>query len=564
MSNTVPFESIEISSCKTFHRINGVPLYTARFKQVQKFHEPGLAPVSSIDGSFHINIQGEAAYQERFLATFGFYQNLSAVTAHDGWRHIRPDGTSLYATNYSWCGNFQNNACVVQDKDSNFFHIDLQGERLYQENYRYVGDFRDGVAVVQKNNGLYSHINLLGQLLHNRWFLDLDVFHKGYARARDNAGWFHIDNYGSPIYSPRYAMVEPFYNGFARVETRHGELLRIDGKGRVVDRLREALTTPFQMLSADIVGYWKTQTIKAAVDLNIFNYLPASIEDLSKKIGVNELNTRRLLRALAELRLVNKTKEFYELTELSEFLTEKHKKSLQGAVKHWANAHYLAWTQLAQALKENKPAYENLFDVPLFDWLDKDNDRLIEYQGAMTSYARHDYPEIIRQIDFSNCATIIDACGGEGTLLQEVLISQPTLEGILLERPNVVKNVVIPSALVNRMRVIGFDVFKPWPEKADIIVLSRVLHDWNDDECILILRNAMSSLTNNGRIMIVELLLSDESDNGGMLDMNMLVITGGRERSLQEYELLASKVGLRFYELKNYRNYNILVFNKIS
>jgi hypothetical protein len=121
-----------------------------------------------------------------------------------------------------------------------YFHLLLDGQVAYTERYRYAGDYRDGIAVVQRQDGLHMHINLEGRQVHRRCFLDLDVFHKGFARARDAGGWHHIDLQGRPAYTRRFAAVEPFYNGQARVEDGDGSLLVINETGDEVVRLREA------------------------------------------------------------------------------------------------------------------------------------------------------------------------------------------------------------------------------------------------------------------------------------------------------------------------------------
>jgi hypothetical protein len=90
--------------------------------------------------------------------------------------------------------------------------------------------------VVQAEDGRSTHIEADGRFLHERWFLDLDVFHKGLARARDELGWMHIDRSGQPVYDRRFVMVEPFYNGQARVE-------RFDGAREVIDERAQVIVT---------------------------------------------------------------------------------------------------------------------------------------------------------------------------------------------------------------------------------------------------------------------------------------------------------------------------------
>lgn len=238
---SVSWQDLQVAPDRTHHLLDGRAAYVARFDEVLKFHAPGLAPVRDASGAYHIDATGRAAYPYRFLRTFGFYSNRAAVQTSDGWLHILPNGAPLYDQRYDWCGNYQEGLCTVRDREGIYYHLTSLGQPAYADHYRYAGDFRDGIAVVQGENGLHTHIDRLGGQVHGRWFVDLDVFHKGFARARDIDGWHHIDLCGVPIYRQRYAAVEPFYNGQARVEDFSGSLLVIDEFDKLIIRLRSGI-----------------------------------------------------------------------------------------------------------------------------------------------------------------------------------------------------------------------------------------------------------------------------------------------------------------------------------
>jgi hypothetical protein len=205
------------------------------FINALKFHEPGLAPVQDETGWYHINTEGKAIYNQRYKRTFGYYFNLAAVIDKDNnWFHIDAKGQRIYSQKFSWCGNFQENLCTVRDFNGNYFHINKNVERIYNRNYRYAGDFKDGYAAVRINNGLYKHIDYGGNDLNGKLFKDLGVYHKSYATAKDETGWFHIDKEGKEIYKERYALIEPFYNGFALVESFDGKKFIINEKGEII------------------------------------------------------------------------------------------------------------------------------------------------------------------------------------------------------------------------------------------------------------------------------------------------------------------------------------------
>lgn len=110
----------------------------------------------------------------------------------------------------------------------------MDGKRLYADNYRYAGDFKDGYACVKLISGGFMHIDGTGAPLNDKVFNDLGVFHKGFATAKDNEGWHHIDVHGNALYAERYLIAEPFYNGFALVTNFDGNKLIINENGEEV------------------------------------------------------------------------------------------------------------------------------------------------------------------------------------------------------------------------------------------------------------------------------------------------------------------------------------------
>lgn len=550
---------ITLSECETHHLKNGVPLYNQRFNKVLKFHAPGFAPVKDKAEAYHIGLNGQPVYKHRYDEVFGYYEGFAAVREAGAWFHVDECGEPVYKDRYEWCGNFQNGSCVVKSNHG-YAHINHKGGLLYQHYYAYAGDFRDDIAVIQDFNGRYTHIKKTGKSLHQQFYQDLDVYHKSYARAKDSEGYCHIDLKGCPIYAQRYAMIEPFYNGIARVETFFGELLRINEQGHVLESLRAPTISAFQQLSSDLVGFWRSQTIKAAVSLGVFEQLPATSSDLTDHMQLPLTSTKRLLRALAELGLVRQEQDIFHLTEKSVYLTKAHPLSLQSAAKHWADENYQAWTALTNALHSGQEVYSEKFGMPIFDWLSRNPDHLQDYQAALNSYAKHDYHVFADKLDLSAYQTIIDAAGGKGVLLQSILESHPHLAGELLEMDAVVNELSFPVILGSRASARSFDLFKPWPSQADVVFLARVLHDWNDEQCVVILKHATQAIKKGGELCVIEFDFPENSYSGGLLDLNMLLVTGGQERSLSEYKALAKQAGLSFMGKIDSQYYHLLRF----
>lgn len=539
-----------LSEDATHHVFQGFPAYGSRFHGVQKFHEPGLAPVHDTSGAYHINPDGRSAYPERYSQTFGFYEHRAAVSSGGNWFHILPDGSPSYSERHAWCGNYREGRCAVRTHDGGYFHIGIDGNPVYGGRYRYVGDFRDGHAVVQGEDGRHTHIDAFGNLLHGRWFEDLDVFHKGHARARDSHGWHHVDMSGKPLYGERFRNVEPFYNGQARVEGLDGSLLIVDESGAALLPLRPSQLSSLEILSSDMVGAWRTQTIRAAAELGVFEILPATPEVLEGKAGLAPAMGARLLRALLELGLVSRDAEgLYRPTERGSILLNAHSHSLAEAAVMWGQEHYTAWMGITDSLQTGGSSFQRMHGANIFDWMKDRPGERENFHAALSSYACHDYRSLPERIDFTAHRTLLDAGGGKGELMFGLLRACPSLRGVVMDRPEVVESARAPGDVASRCQFVAGDLFAKWPVQTDSVILARVLHDWPDAAALQILRIARAAIEKSGTLYVVEMVLDEVSGNGGLLDLNMLVMTGGTERTEGQFRLMLKEAGFQMQRL---------------
>lgn len=540
------WQQFTIAPAGTHHLNEGAPAYTERFDEVLAFHAPGLAPVRLNGNAWHIHPDGQATYPNRFRRTFGFYEGLAAVISENGWHHINPDGTDAYPERYAWCGNFQCGRCTVRELDGHYFHITPEGMPAYAERWRYAGDFIGGVGVVQGKNGRSTHIDAAGRIVHDCWFLDLDVFHKGFARARDGEGWMHINNTGQPVYTRRFASVEPFYNGQARVERFDGGLEIIDESGLVTCELRSVLRSEFAALSGDLVGFWRTQTIAAAVELGIFEALPGSVATIAQACSLLPDRAQRLLRALAELSLVTKDGQHWRLTARGEYLRSDHPWTLSGAAREYGHYFPEMWQTLPDAIRK-----EGNWSAPdIFGDLSGDESRRKAHHRMLQSYALHDYAAVPKAIALHGDERIVDAGGGLGVLSSALVTHYPNVRVLLLDRPEVIKQAMSTDLLSDRIEVRACDLFEPWGIEADAVVLARVLHDWNDSDALSILRHARATLSPGGRLFIVEMVIPVDGVAGSLCDLHLLMATGGQERTAAEYTSLMERSGFAFSDVR--------------
>ena len=539
------WQSLRVSACGTHHiDEHGWPAYDGRFDEVLKFHPPGLAPVRHNGQAWHIRGDGSPAYGQRFVRTFGFYEGLASVVAPSGWHHITADGREAYPARYAWCGNFQEERCTVRDDDGAYWHITPTGDAVYPDRWRYAGDYRDGIAVVQAADGRSTHIDLDGKAVHGRWFVDLDVFHKGYARARDEDGWMHIDFLGRSVYARRFQAVEPFYNGQARVERFDGALEVIDEGGETLVALRPPRRSEFASLSGDMVGFWRTQTIGAAVELGVIEALPATELEIAERCQLRDDGARRLLCALGELGLARHQASQWMLTRRGELLRANHPLTLADAAIEYARPLSTMWRRLPDILRRGSAG--SILDV--FDEVARDEARCFGHHRMLQSYARHDYAEVCRALDLRGDEHVVDAGGGLGVIAQMILDTYPSAEVTILERPEVV---ALGCNSIPRLRWRSGSLFEPWGLDADVVLLSRVLHDWDDSEAIRILAHARAALPRGGRVCIIEMLLPEAGVAGSLCDLHLLVVTGGRERTAEQFGRLLTAAG---FELATVRH----------
>ena len=549
----------------THHVRDGTPLYSKRFDGVLKFHEPGLAAVRRGGDAWHIRTDGVAAYARRFRRTFGFYEGRAAASDPDGWRHIRPDGTDLHAERFAWCGNFQGGRCAVREFGGSYLHLTTEGVPAYDARWRYAGDFRDRLAVVQSDDGRSTHIDPYGELVHRGWFLDLDVFHKGCARARDEDGWMHVDIAGRPLYRRRFTAVEPFYNGQARVERFDGGLEVIDETGVRVVELRSALRSEFAALSDDLAGFWRTQAICAAVELGVFEALPATSAEIAEVCGLEPARARRLLRALAELRLaahedggrsghtrharpetgepcsVTDEDDTWRATERGAFLNTGHPWTLADAAVEYGRMFPAMWEALPRALR-----VDSGWRAPdIFAEVAAGPARVTPHHRMLTSYARHDYAAVPAALGLRGDERVIDAGGGHGALAGLLVEAYPGLRVTVLDRPEVVERAACGSR-ADGVTFRAVDLFGPWDTDGDAVILARVLHDWDYAPALRILRHARCALPSGGRLFVVEMMLPEGGSAGGLCDLHLLAVTGGRERTVSEYAALLDHAGFSF------------------
>ena len=361
-----------------------------------------------------------------------------------------------------------------------------------------------------------------------------------------------MDLRGEPLYAGRFRYVEPFYNGQARVEEFSGALSVIDESGQTLLELRKPLRSELEILSGEMVGLWRTQTIRAAVELGLLEALPAPVAQLETGVltGLAPGTGRRIVNALMEVGLVSvDSAGICRPTDRGRYLTRDHPMSLADAALHWGRESYTAWSGITETLRTGTSAFPSKYGAGFFDWVAEERDRLESYQQAMATYARHDYESLTEVVDFSMNESVLDAGGGTGELAFALLRSRPGLTATVLDMPGVVQLASVPDDLEGRCRFVGGDLFREWPARSDAVILARVLHDWPDGDALRILKSARGAMDRKGMLYVVEMLLDEGAGAGGLLDLHMLVMTGGRERTVEQFAALLTHAGFEMIDV---------------
>lgn len=295
--------------------------------------------------------------------------------------------------------------------------------------------------------------------------------------------------------------------------------------------LRPATVSAFASLSADLVGHWRTDAIAGAVALGLFEQLPGTTSEIAGKLGLQADRISALLGALGELQLVQLVCGAWSLTDRGALLRHDHPLTLADAALEYAGPLRQLWADLPAAVRPGWRGPDVFGDVAA------DPVRAVSHHRMLRSYARHDYPALPKLFALRGHERILDVGGGVGVLAEALLAHQPTLRVTVLDRPEVTAQ--LPAGVTP----LAADLFGAWGVTADVVVLARVLHDWDDDCAAQILEEARRTLPSGGRLFVVELLRAADGCYGGLCDLHLLLATGGRERTAAAYGAMLDRAG---------------------
>jgi hypothetical protein len=313
-------------------------------------------------------------------------------------------------------------------------------------------------------------------------------------------------------------------------------------------------SSPAQQLGQIITAYWKSQAVYAAAELGIADLLrdgPQTAEHLAAATETHPDALFRLLRALASIGIFAETApRTFELTPLAELLRSDVPGSQRSLARMAGGEQFQAWGDFLYSVRTGNTAFDHRFGMPVFDFLSRHLEQARIFDGAMVGIHGQETAAVLEAYDFSTIDVLADIGGGNGSKLTAILRAHPRLRGILFDLSHVVERAraaVAEAGVADRCELRGGSFFEDVPAGADAYLMRHIIHDWDDEKSLAILGCIRRRIPATGRLLLVESVIPP--GNGPFwakfLDLTMLAVPGGKERTEAEYSKLLSQAGFR-------------------
>jgi len=300
-------------------------------------------------------------------------------------------------------------------------------------------------------------------------------------------------------------------------------------------------------------GYRNTALLYVAAKLGLPDLLssgPKSSAELAAILGAHAPSLHRVLRGLVALRICSQGADGrFGLTRGGKRLRTGPGESLRSQAILTGEEYVAAWGGLLHSALSGEAAFSHVFGMSPWEHRRRHPALAACFQATLAAGTAQVAAAVIAAYDFGRCRCVADLGGGQGILLAAILNAYPSVRGILFDQPHVIGDARLAlerAGVGGRCRLVGGDLLERIPEGADALLLKSVIHDWDDAQAVAILRQCRRSLDGQGRLLLIERLLParvlDDPD-AAFVDLHMLAVTGGRERSESEYRALMATAG---------------------
>lgn len=306
-------------------------------------------------------------------------------------------------------------------------------------------------------------------------------------------------------------------------------------------------------------GMTRSQALYTAAKLDIADRLGdsrKSISQLAQETQTHEASLYRLLRALASIGVFTEESPYtFTNTALSSLLRSDHPDSLRDMARLLASkAFWNSWGSLDYSVKTGEQAFHHIFHESIWSYFSSHPEEAEIFNRAMTSITAYEDVAVSELYEFSS-KTIADIGGGYGGLLTSILTKYATARGILFDTVSVIEQAqeCLSPQLREQVLFVAGSFFESVPVGGDVYLLKNILHNWPDEQCITILQNCQKAMASGGKILVIDRVMPQTNDSDQaetfFVDLIMLAMFGGYERSRKQMEQLYANAGLRLTRL---------------
>lgn len=298
-------------------------------------------------------------------------------------------------------------------------------------------------------------------------------------------------------------------------------------------------------------GEWVSRALYVVTKLEIADYLqdgPKSIQEIATFAQSNSESLHRVLHMLAGFGIFEEQDNgVFMNNDASSLLAKSNPDSLHALSIFYGEDIHTSWDQLLKSVNTGTPAFQLAFKQPVFSYFKENPAKAALFQDAMKEKSTAVIKSSLSSYNFGQFGSIYDIGGGYGQFMLAILGKHPHLNGMVFDLSEVIDSIPKrnPQIVTNRCQLRAGDFFSSIPKGGDAYLLKSVLHDWDDAKAEKILKNCHEAMNVNSRLLIVEVVLlpKDQSVYANCMDLLMLAITGGKERSLASFEKMLEKSG---------------------
>jgi hypothetical protein len=318
---------------------------------------------------------------------------------------------------------------------------------------------------------------------------------------------------------------------------------------------RKLAPPPFALLEL-VQGAMVSQAIHVATELRVAETLvdgPLEPRRIAERAGADPDSLHRLLRLLATHGIFAERKDGrFALTPMARALLPDHPMSMHGIARLMGHPiHWEDWGHLVDAVRTGEPSLPKLRGMGAFEYLEANPEYGAVFVDGMGAMSATETEPVLAAYDFARHGTVVDFCGGRGDLLAGILKKTPTMRGILSD-PRVASNgaaaFLAEQGLSDRCTTADGGLFDPVPGGGDAYVLKHIIHDWPEPQALEILGNVREAMNTGGRLLVMEMVIPDKLNgphSGKLVDLWLMLLVGGKERTRAQYSDLLDKAGFK-------------------